>query len=50
MEWYKHLFQFRNEIDERRYYCIDYRDLVGNPRQTIEKIYAHFGDCNLCKH
>ncbi len=26
----------------RQYYCIDYRDLVRNPRKTIENLYAHF--------
>jgi len=43
IEWYKHLFQFRNKIDPARYHCIDYRDLVRNPRAAIEKVYAHFG-------
>ena len=43
IEWYKHLFHFRNKIDPARYYCIDYRDLVRNPREMIEKVYAHFG-------
>jgi len=42
VEWYKHLFQFRTRIDPRRYQCIDYRDLVKNPRAAIEKVYAHF--------
>jgi hypothetical protein len=42
-EWYKHLFAFRKKADPRQYYCIDYRDLVGNPRQTVERLYAHFG-------
>ena len=43
IEWYRHLFAFRNRIDPARYYCIDYRDLVRNPRETIERLYAHFG-------
>ena len=42
-EWYRHLFQFRTEIEPARYYCIDYRELVKDPRATIEKLYAHFG-------
>lgn len=41
--WYKHLFGFRQQVTPTRYYCIDYRDLVRDPRQTIEKLYAHFG-------
>ena len=32
VEWYKHLFEFRRQVDPRQYYCIDYRDLVRNPR------------------
>lgn len=43
VEWYKHLFAFRQQVASRQYYCIDYRDLVRNPRKTIENLYAHFG-------
>jgi hypothetical protein len=43
VEWYRHLFQFRTQIEPGRYYCIDYRDLVQDPRATIERVYAHFG-------
>lgn len=43
VEWYKHLFRFREKIDPARYHCIDYRDLVRDPRETIEKVHAHFG-------
>lgn len=43
VEWYKHLFAFRHCVDPRRYYCIDYRDLVRDPGATIEQLYAHFG-------
>jgi hypothetical protein len=43
VEWYKHLFNFRTKIDPARYYCIDYRDLVRDPRATIESVHAHFG-------
>jgi hypothetical protein len=43
VEWYKHLFAFRRQVAPRQYYCIDYRDLVRNPRKTIENLYAHFG-------
>jgi hypothetical protein len=41
------LFQFRKKIDPARYYCIDYRELVRHPRETIEALYAHFG-WSLC--
>jgi len=43
VEWYKHLFRFREQVDPRRYHCIDYRELVKNPRAVIERAYAHFG-------
>ena len=43
VEWYKHLFVFRHQVDPRQYYCIDYRDLVGNPGETVQKLYEHFG-------
>lgn len=41
--WYQHLFAFRNRAPSRQYYCIDYRDLVRDPRETVETIYRHFG-------
>jgi len=43
VEWYKHLFRFREQVDAQHYRCIDYRDLVRNPREAIEGLYAHFG-------
>jgi hypothetical protein len=43
VEWYKHLFEFRNRVPASQYYCIDYRDLVQNPRKAVEKVYEHFG-------
>jgi hypothetical protein len=42
VEWYKHLFEFRRQAGAQCY-CIDYRDLVQNPRKTVEKVYEHFG-------
>jgi hypothetical protein len=42
IEWYKHLFNFRKQVNPAQYHCIDYRDLVRNPREAIEKVYAHF--------
>lgn len=43
VRWFQHLFEFRKKIDPRQYYGIDYRDLTRDPRETIEKVYAHFG-------
>ena len=31
------------KVDPRQYYCIDYRDLVSDPKATLEKLYHHFG-------
>jgi hypothetical protein len=41
--WYKHLFAFRKQVNPRQYYCIDYRELVRHPRETIERLYDYFG-------
>jgi len=43
IEWFKHLFAFRRQIAPARYHCIDYRELVRDPRAAIEAVYAHFG-------
>ena len=43
VEWYKHLYEFRQHVNPAQCYCIDYRDLVQDPRKTVEKVYAHFG-------
>lgn len=43
IDWYRHLFEFRNRVDPARYHCIDYRDLVRNPQETVEKLYRHLG-------
>lgn len=43
VEWYKHLFAFRHKIEPARYHCIDYRELVRDPRAAIEALYQHFG-------
>ena len=42
VEWYKHLYAFRNKVNPDNYYCIDYRDLVKDPGETITKVYEHF--------
>ena len=43
VKWFQHLFAFSKKVDPRQYYCIDYRDLVRDPRGTLEKVYEHFG-------
>ncbi len=43
VRWYQHLYEFREKVDPRQYYCIDYRDLARDPLATLEKVYAHFG-------
>lgn len=43
VRWFQHLFQFRNKVDPKQYYCIDYRDLTRDPLETLTKLYAHFG-------
>jgi hypothetical protein len=43
VRWFRHLFDFRNKVDDRQYYCIDYRELRDDPKGTIEKVYRHFG-------
>lgn len=43
VRWFQHLFQFRQKVNPRQYYCIDYRDLTRDPKAAIEKLYEHFG-------
>ena len=43
VEWYKHLFAFRQRVNPRNYHCIDYRELVRDPSETVHKLYDHFG-------
>jgi hypothetical protein len=43
VRWFQHLFAFRLKINPRQYYCIDYRDLIRDPKATLEKLYVHFG-------
>jgi hypothetical protein len=43
VEWFKHLFAFRQKVNPKQYYCIDYRDLTKDPLATMEKLYEHFG-------
>lgn len=42
VKWFQHLYEFRDKVDPSQYYCIDYRDLTRDPRETLEKLYAHF--------
>ncbi|HWH71161.1 MAG TPA: sulfotransferase, partial [Candidatus Sulfotelmatobacter sp.] len=41
--WYQHLFAFGRRAQARQYFCLDYRDLVRDPAEAVEKLYAHFG-------
>ncbi|MCE0523873.1 MAG: sulfotransferase [Methylacidiphilales bacterium] len=43
VKWYQHLYDFRLKVNPSQYYCVDYRDLVSEPEETLEKLYAHFG-------
>ena len=43
VRWFQHLFAFRNKVDPRQYYCIDYRDLKRDPEATLRDLYRHFG-------
>jgi omega-hydroxy-beta-dihydromenaquinone-9 sulfotransferase len=42
VRWFQHLFAFREKVDPRHYYCIDYRELTRDPKATLEKLYRHF--------
>ena len=43
VRWFQHLFEFRNKVDPKQYYCIDFRELTKDPLGALEKMYAHFG-------
>jgi hypothetical protein len=43
VQWFRHLFEFRQKVDPRQYYCLNYRELVHDPKAAIEKVYSHFG-------
>ena len=43
VRWFQHLFEFRQKVNPKQYYCIDYRDLTQDPKAALEKLYAHFG-------
>ena len=43
VEWFRHLFEFRQKANPEQYYCIDYRDLTRDPKAALEKLYDHFG-------
>ncbi|MFO1204992.1 MAG: sulfotransferase [Burkholderiales bacterium] len=43
VEWYRHLMRFEAEMPPERLFHIDYRDLVRDPRGTVEALYRHFG-------
>lgn len=43
VRWFQHLFAFREKVSPAQYYCVDYRELVSDPRACIENLYRHFG-------
>lgn len=43
VQWFRHMFEFREKVSPEQYYCMDYRDLVADPQRAIEKVYDHFG-------
>lgn len=43
LRWYQHLFEFRSKVPASQYYCMDYRDLIRDSRESIEALYRHFG-------
>lgn len=43
VRWFQHLYEFRDKVKPEQYYCIDYRDLTRDPKETMERLYAHFG-------
>jgi omega-hydroxy-beta-dihydromenaquinone-9 sulfotransferase len=43
VRWFQHLFAFRKRVRPEQYYCIDYRELVDDPKATLQKLYNHFG-------
>jgi hypothetical protein len=43
VKWFRHLYEFRNQVNPKQYYCIDYRELTRDPLAALEKLYAHFG-------
>jgi len=43
VRWFQHLFEFRQKVDAKQYYCIDYRELTRDPKAALEKLYGHFG-------
>lgn len=42
VRWFQHLFAFREKVNPRQYYCIDYRDLARDPKATLEELYRYF--------
>ena len=42
VRWFQHLFEFRQKVDPKQYFCIDYRDLTHDPQAAIESVYRHF--------
>jgi len=43
VRWFQHLFAFRQKVNPKQYYCIDYRELARDPAAAMERLYDHFG-------
>lgn len=43
VEWYKYLHAFRLKVPKSQMHVVDYRNLVRDPKATVEDIYSHFG-------
>lgn len=42
VEWYKYLNDFKARLPAEQIYTVDYRNLVRDPKATVEEIYRHF--------
>jgi hypothetical protein len=43
IDYYRYALECRREIPEEQFLLLQYRDLVANPRETVERVYEHFG-------
>jgi omega-hydroxy-beta-dihydromenaquinone-9 sulfotransferase len=43
VSWMRAMYEAHNKLDEERYICILYSDLVADPAAVIDRIYRHFG-------
>lgn len=42
VDYYRYALDFRNEVPERQFLVLQYRDLVADPRRVVERVYEHF--------